>query len=290
MFLGYMYYDWMLYFLLYAIIGWVLEVGYAALKTGAFINRGFLNGPLCPIYGFGGTVVVALLYRYKTQYILVFMGAVLLSTIIEYLTGYLLEKIFHEHWWDYSQNAFNLHGYICLKFSLLWGIACMLVVELIHPGMEIFVKALALQVKIVILLTVSVVGLADIISTVTTIVHWKRRLQLLKEMTDILRGFSDGVGDSISTAVLKAMDVGGEWKDLLQKDERYQEILNEIEERKQLVEQLQKKVFALKKVPVLCKGRLERAFPKLMTLKAKAFGLRLEDVRKNGLWNGKKNK
>ena len=121
------------YFFLYAFLGWCAEVSYAALRTGRFVNRGFLNGPVCPIYGVGVVIVVGLLTPVKENTLLLFVCSVLLTSALEWVTGFVLERMFHQKWWDYSDLPLNLNGYICPLFSVLWGIACLLVMEINSP-------------------------------------------------------------------------------------------------------------------------------------------------------------
>ena len=107
------FYELVWIFIIYAFIGWCTEVSYAALDRGIFVNRGFLNGPYCPIYGCGVVIVVAVLTPLKDNLLILFAGSFLLTSILEYITGFILEKVFHNKWWDYSNKPFNLHGYIC---------------------------------------------------------------------------------------------------------------------------------------------------------------------------------
>lgn len=93
----------------------------------------FLNGPICPIYGVGVTVVVYFLTPYKDNLILLYVLSTVLVTVLEGLTGYLMDKIFHHKWWDYTNQLLNIGGYVCLIFSLVWGVACVLIVRVIHP-------------------------------------------------------------------------------------------------------------------------------------------------------------
>ena len=105
-------YEYIWYLLIYACLGWCAEVAFAAVKTGKFVNRGFLNGPVCPIYGFGVCLVVFCLGPVQGNLVFLFLGAVVLTSAIEYATGYVLEKVYHEHWWDYSKRPLNIKGYI----------------------------------------------------------------------------------------------------------------------------------------------------------------------------------
>lgn len=95
-------------FFVYAFLGWCTEVGYAALRTGRFVNRGFLNGPVCPIYGFGVIIVLWVLEPLAEHILLLFLGSVVLTSALEWVTGLVLEKLFHQRWWDYSDEPFNV--------------------------------------------------------------------------------------------------------------------------------------------------------------------------------------
>ncbi|MDE6849558.1 MAG: putative ABC transporter permease [Ruminococcus sp.] len=172
-------YTFLWYFVIYAFFGWCLEVIYQAVEHGKFINRGFLNGPYCPIYGFGVIIVTGTLEPLKENIIVLYIGSVILTTVLELVTGFLLEKIFHQNWWDYSDERFNLKGYICLKFSLLWGIACLIAVRLIHTFVETFVEHIPKTLGTV-LISVAMVGFAsDMIITVFAVIHIRNRLTIL---------------------------------------------------------------------------------------------------------------
>ena len=114
-------YEVFAYFFCYSFLGWVTEVAFHAVTQGKFVNRGFLNGPVCPIYGTGMVAVLLILGENISRAWLVFLVGVGLPTLIELITGWVLERFFHNKWWDYSSRRFNLKGYICLEFSILWG-------------------------------------------------------------------------------------------------------------------------------------------------------------------------
>lgn len=129
-------YSWfqiLWYFYIYGFLGWCSEVAFAAIAHGKFVNRGFVNGPICSIYGFGVMSVLLVLGPLKSSLWLLFGGSVLFTSAIEYLTGWVLEKVFHDKWWDYSKRPLNIKGYVCLEFSVLWGIACVFVVDVFQP-------------------------------------------------------------------------------------------------------------------------------------------------------------
>ena len=146
------FYELVWIFIIYAFIGWCTEVSYAALDRGIFVNRGFLNGPYCPIYGCGVVIVVAALTPLKDNLLILFAGSFLLTSILEYITGFILEKVFHNKWWDYSNKPFNLHGYVCLKFSIYWGLACTFIMDVIHPICSVLSCRLSLLTAVLLLL------------------------------------------------------------------------------------------------------------------------------------------
>lgn len=259
------------YFVIYSFFGWCLEVVYQAVEHGKFINRGFLNGPYCPIYGFGVILVCFVLDPIKENIIVLYVGAVILTTALELLTGFLLEKIFNQKWWDYSRERFNMKGYICLKFSLLWGVACLIAVRLIHPLVEKYVTKLPQRFGIVALSIIMVGFVSDMIITVMAIVHIKKKLRLLDDISAEMRKISDKTGQKIFDGVEIVMDKKNE---IDEKTENYHKKLNELAERyKKLIE----KRTATGK-------RLATAFPKLKLYPPKSFKEQLEEI-KNDLKN-----
>ena len=200
------YYEILCFFLIYSFFGWCLEVVYQAVEHGKFINRGFLNGPYCPIYGFGVIIVTGALDPIKSNAVVLFFGSVLLTSMLEFITGFVLEKIFHMHWWDYSEEKFNIRGYICLKFSLLWGVACIIVVRIIHPAVSVFMDKFPATAGIIII-SVYMIGVAsDMIVTVLAIIHFKRRIVLLENISSQMRKLSDKTGEKIFDTVEGAMN------------------------------------------------------------------------------------
>ena len=141
MIFGMTYFQICLYFLVYSFGGWVVEVIFHAVALGKVINRGFLNGPVCPVYGFGVLSVFAMLNTiqsggHQMNDAMIFLFGIILATAVELIAGWLLDVCFHARWWDYSDKPFNFHGYICLEFSLIWGLAIVMVVKVIQKYVE----------------------------------------------------------------------------------------------------------------------------------------------------------
>lgn len=122
-----------LMFLLYSFLGWIMETIYCMIIDKKFVNRGFLIGPVCPIYGFGGILIVFFLDKYRDDVIVLFCMAIIICAILEYFTSYILEKIFKTRWWDYSEKKFNLNGRISLDTMVAFGVLAILMVYVINP-------------------------------------------------------------------------------------------------------------------------------------------------------------
>jgi uncharacterized membrane protein len=124
--------TYFLWFYFYSIIGWIYDTSVRSIPARRYINGGFLNGPYCPIYGFGGILVIWLLNGVNNWWQLFILGSVLTCTL-EYITSWLMEKLFKARWWDYSHNSFNINGRICLLGAIAFGSLSVLLIKIIHP-------------------------------------------------------------------------------------------------------------------------------------------------------------
>lgn len=122
-----------LLFLIYSVIGWIMEVTLSFIENHKFINRGFLIGPYCPIYGTGAIIITLLLNRYVDDWIVLFIMSILICGVLEYITSYLMEKIFKARWWDYSNMKFNINGRICLETIIPFGLLGLFIMYITNP-------------------------------------------------------------------------------------------------------------------------------------------------------------
>lgn len=127
------YYYFFIFFIAYSFLGWMLEVIYHIFSVKKLINRGFLHGPICPIYGNGAVIMILFLTPLIDNTIYLFVGGFILATVLEYITGYVLELSFDTKWWDYTNEKFNIKGYVCLKFSLIWGLVAVFMMKVLQP-------------------------------------------------------------------------------------------------------------------------------------------------------------
>lgn len=129
----YSFYQLLWLYMIYSFIGWCGEVVVAAVKRHRFVNRGAVSGPFCPIYGLGAAVVAVFFLELKGNPLFLFLGGMVVNTFVEYVTGRIMEMSLHKKWWDYSDQKFNLGGYVCLKTSVLWGICTVLMIYVLNP-------------------------------------------------------------------------------------------------------------------------------------------------------------
>lgn len=122
-------------FFIYAVLGWIYESLYVSYTKKQWVNRGFLNGPIIPIYGAGATIVYVVFWKFRGQYLLVYFGGMILASVLEYVTSYVMEILFHAKWWDYSDMKYNLNGRIALRVSIFWGFLSIFMIEMLQPHM-----------------------------------------------------------------------------------------------------------------------------------------------------------
>ena len=277
-----MLYHFVWMFFIYAFLGWCTEVSYAALVTGKFVNRGFLNGPVCPVYGFGAVIVLAALTPLADNLLLLFLGSMALASALEWLTGFALEKLFHQRWWDYSDQPFNLNGYICLRFSVAWGFACLFVVELLHPAVRLFIRLIPQVLGVVLLALMGAVMAVDLAATVSTVVKLNRRLEQIDELAARIKEASNEFGENLADRVLDAAERGGDWKEDLEElsfrlalrkaelaDEKEEWVQRQEERRAQVRRQLEEWREAMENLhsgEFFGRRRLLRAFPRLRSI------------------------
>ena len=254
-----------LYFFVYGFLGWCTEVIFAAFKQHRFVNRGFLNGPICPIYGVGVTLVIACLEAFQSNLLLLYISSVILVTVLEGVTGWAMDKLFHNKWWDYSKLPFNIGGYVCLLFSLIWGVSCVFIVYFVHPLIHQVLSLIPHTAGIALIAILGIALLSDMIVTTSAIVKFNQYLELLKHITDELHAISNQIGAELYQNVMHVLDMQESSRQKL--DDVKLEVSEEI--RMQIVELKTRAQNLGEKVPKPAR-RLLKAFPKLESRNYKA--------------------
>ncbi len=176
--------ELILYFLIYSFFGWVLEILYVSYHSKKFVNRGFLFGPFCPIYGFGVLLFLILLQPIYNYPLLFFIGAIIVTSSVEYLTGFIFEKFFKTTLWDYSNENYNLHGRICLRISIYWGFLSTFFFYFIQPNITQFVSFILSKSSIYLPIIILLYFITDFVITLISFFNLKKifnNIELLKE-------------------------------------------------------------------------------------------------------------
>ena len=284
-------YSLLLYFFIYSFLGWCTEVAYATVKERRFVNRGFLNGPWCPIYGVGVSAVVTLLDGFRDSLLLLYLSSLVLVTLIEGMTGVIMDKIFHHKWWDYTGLPLNIGGYVCLPFSIAWGAACVVIVKGIHPLIERLVGFLPEAAGAALLCVLTVCLAADVAVTTAGILKLNRRLDMLERIGAELHEISDRMGANIHENVMDAMEKAEALEDVAQaRKEQLDALSGEARERLDLLsgetreryDMIRQRYSELTGATLQASRRLVRAFPRMESRRHKELldelKRRLEEV------------
>lgn len=258
-------------FIIYAFLGWCSEVAFAAVNKGKFVNRGFLNGPVCPIYGVGMLIVVLCLWSLRDRPLLLFLGSTLLTTALEFVTGFVLERVFHDKWWDYSDMPFNIKGYVCLKFTILWGLAASFIIGAIHRFIYMLIEKTPFVLGVILLAVFSAAFIADFTVTLTALVKLPKKLKAMAEAERALRAVSDKIGENISDTTIAAKEKGEALAE--ENKPRLEELKAEYEKKKKELSAMLERNFVQRRIfkafPNLKNGRYKAIFDRISELKLK---------------------
>lgn len=173
-------YNVFYYFILYSFFGWIFESTYVSLKHKKIINRGFLNGPFCPIYAAGALSVFYLLSQIKFNIMYIYFGGCIIATVLEYIISFAMEKIFHAKWWDYGYKRFNINGRICLSSSVAWGFLSVAMMYVIQPNIENIVQSIPVNTGIILAVLLIAYLISDTTVTVYNVIKLNGKLETIK--------------------------------------------------------------------------------------------------------------
>ncbi|MFC6170974.1 putative ABC transporter permease [Loigolactobacillus jiayinensis] len=176
-----------LYFAAYAFIGWIWESTYVSVRKRHFTNSGFMIGPIIPVYGFSVILVLLLLEPFKNNLVALFVLGALLITVIEYLTSWLMEKLFQARWWDYSQLPLNLNGRVALPISLFWGFGIVVIVKLVHPFVSRFILGLPATTAILSSVVFTDLLMFDLGFTVANVIGFRAATQRIGNTVETMK-------------------------------------------------------------------------------------------------------
>ena len=192
-------------FLLFSMIGYVVEMIMCAIVDKKIANRGFFCGPIIPIYGVGSLLLIWILKPFRENILLVILLSMLITTTIEYFTGYALEKIFHNKWWDYSKEKFNLHGRICLKNTVLFGIGGPIILYILNPYMNDFLIQFKNSTLIAVTIFLFIIFLLDVTYSCIVAYNLRHRLIVVEDLKNEKLSKIPGMLERMLTSRVKGM-------------------------------------------------------------------------------------
>lgn len=169
-------------FILFSLFGYIAEMTMCIIVDRKITNRGFLCGPIIPIYGVGSLFLILFLDQFKKEPLVVFIFGMLITTALEYLTSYLLEKIFHNRWWDYSQNKYNVNGRICLLNTSLFGFGSLAIIYLFNPMFDSFLNQMNTYAIITISIISFVIFVLDVIYSCVVAYNLRNQIIIFSEL------------------------------------------------------------------------------------------------------------
>ena len=189
--------SWLMYFFIYSFAGWVWESCYVSVKEHRLVNRGFIRGPFLPLYGSGALLMLAVSEPFQHRPVLMFFAGSICATVLEYLTGAVMETLFRIRYWDYSHLKFNLNGYISLSSSILWGVFTILLAEYVHPFVQSLLSPVPLPVRNTVLTVVFVLFSADFFISFRTALQFRKVLEKLAQARLELSAASGRIEESL---------------------------------------------------------------------------------------------
>ena len=172
----------LLYFFFYSFIGWIWESSYVSVCKRQLTNRGFLTGPMLPIYGSGAVVMLCVTYPVRSSDIGIFFLGMFAATLLEYVTGVVMEALFQVRYWDYSDKKFNIQGHICLSSSLAWGVFTLLLIRVVHPRVSALLEQIPQTVCFGALIVITIVFAVDFASSFHAAMDLR---QILESLTNL---------------------------------------------------------------------------------------------------------
>lgn len=198
-------YELLCFFFFYAFAGWVLEVMFAAFTNKKLANRGFLNGPFCPVYGCGMVFLLVFFGGLLHNLFFLFLGSLVVTSLLELLTGKLMEKLYGRKWWDYSDYKYNYGGYVCLRFSLIWAAGAVVLMRWVNPFVTSVIRLVPALVGRVVLIALVVLLVCDWLVTTKAVLRMKKQGRRIQELTEGVNRLTGRMGGAIFGVIQKRM-------------------------------------------------------------------------------------
>ena len=199
-------YELLWLFALYSFVGWLLGTSIAAIREKRFVDIGFLYGPYCPVYGFGAVLFEVVLSDLKENLFFLFLGGSILSFLVTFATGFILERIFHQKWWDYSRKHFQFGGYVMLPATVIWGLLAVFCMKIGNPFLRNLSQLIPKSIGNILLLLLGIITAIDFIGTISGILTIRSRIKkasLIYRVSESLQNAADTMGEGVTGWVLK---------------------------------------------------------------------------------------
>lgn len=243
------------YLIIYSFLGWVVESLYKSIRTRKLVNSGFLYGPICPIYGFGALIMLLTLKHFEFNGAVLFIMAVIILSIWEYIVGLLLEKIFKTKYWDYSNYKFNINGRVCLTNSMFWGLLALIFIYGIHPPIQEMLGNVSVYVQTYINVFLFVLIIADTIFSVIKVYNINISEYSLENITNNIKAQVEKIKEFAGNKVKESETI-----------EKMQNALNELKQKQEVMKAKLEKQTA----------RFRKAFPTMKSM----ISEKIETIRK----------
>ena len=207
--------QWILVFFLYCFLGWCFESTVVSVQQRHFVNRGFLRGPMLPIYGFGATILLHVSLPLYNHPVALFFASMAAATVFEYVVGVIMEKLFKVKYWDYSEHRFQFQGRICLQSSLCWGFLGLILARVIHPPVEWIVAGLPFAALVIVDILLTAAFASDVAVSVRTALDLARLLEELDELraqgAELRQQLSESALVRLTNLSYRVDEARGEW-------------------------------------------------------------------------------
>lgn len=201
----YTFYEILWFFVIYSIVGWCGGVAVAAFRKKAFVNTGFLNAPFCPIYGFGAVAFSFFLPELNHRLFFLFLGGMIIAAFLTFVTGFLLERIYHRRWWDFTKSRFQFEGYISFPYLAAFGLSAIICIRLTNPLIINLLDLLPLWLGKIILIVIYVLFAIDFSGSAAVMLRLRSRVKQFSEVTDNLQKVSFSFGSAITNRIQRRM-------------------------------------------------------------------------------------
>ncbi len=192
-------------FFLYSFLGWCAGVVASAIRKHTFVNTGFLNLPFCPVYGVGAVLFAIFLPELKHQFFFLFLGGMVISFLLTFVTGYLLERLFHRRWWDFTARRFQFEGYISIPLLLLWGGLAVFCIWIGNPLLLSLLELIPPSVQKIILLVLTLLLALDFALSLSAMLQFRFRTKRAAELSQDFQEVSDVIGTAITGRIQRRM-------------------------------------------------------------------------------------